>query len=60
MIDARTRFFAIATVVVFALTYVAPDEDLRRVPIFIGCIYIGLTLLCLADSISRNWKKNTK
>jgi|GEM_PF-3365229 len=56
MIDMRTRFFAVASVLCFSLILVAPKE-LKYVPFWVGVVYIFLTSLCALDSISKHASK---
>lgn len=58
MIDMRTKFFALAGLISFFLSLAAP-KDLQFVPIWLGIIYVVLTILCGLDSMSRN-SKSTK
>jgi hypothetical protein len=55
MIDMRTKFFAFASILVLLVVPAAP-EDLRYVPLWLFVTYVILTLVCAADSISRNSK----
>ena len=53
MIDMRTKFFAVATLLVLIVIPLAP-ANLRYVPIYLSVVYVVLTLICAADSISRH------
>lgn len=53
MIDMRTKFFATASLIAFSLYPLAP-HDLKYVPMWVGIVYVVLTLLCGLDSYSRN------
>lgn len=57
MIDMRTKFFAVVSVLAFSLYFVAPD-DLKKVPIGTGIVYVILTVLCLLDSFSRHSRRH--
>ncbi len=55
MIDMRTKFFAVSSLLVLGIVPFAPDS-LKYVPFWLFITYVFLTLICAADSISRQSK----
>ena len=50
--DRRVQFFLIASVMCFAL-YLPTPEDLRWVPLALGCVYALLAVLTALDAWSK-------
>ena len=50
--DRRVQFFLIAAVMCFAL-YLPTPEDLRWVPLALGCVYTLLAVLTALDAWSK-------
>ena len=50
--DRRVQFFLIAGVMCFAL-YLPTPEDLRWVPLALGCVYVLLAALTALDAWSK-------